>query len=96
MELYVGSKVILLRNIMNEKTGSVGYVFELYPDFDDNKKFGAQLIFQNGSLSGFSANEQDFCFSFVGHDPRYSTYNFKNMNQVYIDYRNGYWRFHDS
>jgi hypothetical protein len=92
MELIVGSKVILLRPVLGEPTGSPGYVFDTYDDFDGLGN-GAQVIFKGGSLDGFSAIDQEFCFKFVEHDPRYSSYEFKNVNQVTKDFRAGYWEF---
>lgn len=93
MELYVGSKVILLRDVMNEKSGSIGYVYEVYERGDNT--LGVSVIFQKGSYDGFSPEEQELCLQFVENDSRFSMYEFNNVNQVAKDYREGYWRFHD-
>jgi hypothetical protein len=92
MELTVGSKVILLRSMLGEPIGSIGYVFSTYADFDDAGT-GAQIIFQNAGLDGFSVKEQELYLEFVENDPRYSCYDFKNVNQVDRDFRAGYWEF---
>lgn len=94
MELTVGSKVVLLREMLNEKVGSVGYAFSEYDDFD-GLGTGVQIIFQNGSLDGFSVKDQNLYLENLGVDQRFSMYDFKNVNQVYNDYRKGWWRFND-
>lgn len=93
MELTIGSKVILLREMLGEKVGSIGYVYETYPDFDESGCTGVSIIFSCGGYGGFSAKEQDTYLEFVCDDPRYSMYKFKNVNQVYRDFQRGYWRF---
>jgi hypothetical protein len=95
MDLSVGSKVILLREMLNEKVGSQGIVFEIYPDFDNSSKTGVQVIFQGGNYCGFSAEEQELFFEDRGVDSRYQCYNFRNVNWVYADYRKGYWKFNE-
>ena len=92
-DLVVGQKVILKRNMMNEHEGSVGFVYETYPDFDDSGKMGASIIFQRGSYDGFSAQEQSLFLEAGRVDQRYAMYEFKNVNQVLLDYRSGYWDF---
>ena len=94
MDLVVGSKVLLKKSMMNEKEGSVGYAFSEYDDFD-GLGTGVQIIFQNGSLDGFSVKEQNLYLENLGVDQRFSMYDFKNVNQVYSDWRKGYWRFND-
>jgi hypothetical protein len=93
MELYIGSKVRLLRQMLNEKVGSIGFVVELYKDFDNSDLCGASIVFQSGSFDGFSAKDQDLFLEHIGEDPRFSTYNFINVLQVQKDFRNKYWDF---
>ena len=95
MELTVGSRVVLLREMLGEKVGSIGFVFEAYPDFDDSSKVGVQVIFQGGGYDGFSAEEQDLYLENLGADSRYCMYEFNSVNRVSADFRNGYWRFND-
>lgn len=92
MELTVGSRVILLRDMMREKVGSIGFVVEEYPDFDKNGN-GVSIIFQNGSFDGFSVNEQNLFLQNLGVDSRYERYPFEHVMKVNKDYRNGYWKF---
>ena len=91
--LVVGQRVILKIRIMNEPVGSVGFVFSEYPDFDDPTKTGVQIVFQNGFYDGFSHKEQCEILEIGRVDSRYSTYKFENVNQVWRDYKNGYWKF---
>jgi hypothetical protein len=90
MELYVGSKVRLLRRISNQPVGSIGFVYEIYARGDGS--MGASVIFQNGFYEGFAPGDM-FLIEHIGEDPRYSMYNFKNVSQVYADYKKGYWDF---
>lgn len=91
--LTIGQKVILKRAMLNEPEGSVGYVFSEYQDFENPSKTGVQIIFQKGSYDGFSYEEQCLYLQPGRVDQRYSMYEFKNVNQVWRDYQNGYWEF---
>jgi len=95
MELTIGSRVVLLRNMLGEHGGSVGYVCNVYRDFDNPSKQGVQVIFSGGGFDGFSQREQELYLEHRGDDPRYSTYNFKNVLQVEKDFRNGLWKFYE-
>lgn len=95
MELSVGSKVILLRDMLGEKVGSIGFVFDTYPDFSDSSKEGVQVVFQGGGYDGFSQEEQELYLQDIGVNPRYSQYVFRNVNWVYADWRKGYWSFNE-
>jgi hypothetical protein len=95
MELTVGSRVILKREMLGERVGSVGFVFTIYPDFDDASKDGVQVIFQGGGYDGFSQEEQELYLDDRGVDSRYSMYEFKSVGQVEKDFRNQHWKFHD-
>lgn len=91
MELVVGSKVRLNRDMMREHIGSVGFVYESYDRHDGT--LGASIIFQNGSYDGFSPEERDLFLEYIGEDPRFSMYEFEHVGQVECDYRKGYWDF---
>lgn len=92
-DLVVGQRVTLKREMLGEPIGSVGYVYEIYRDFDESNLNGASIIFMNGGYDGFSAEEQGLYLEIGDVDQRYSMYEFKNVNQVWRDYKNGYWRF---
>jgi len=94
-ELTIGSRVVLLREMLGEHGGSVGYVYNLYQDFDNPDKQGVEVIFSGGGHDGFSVNEQRLYLDFIDHDPRYSMYEFKNVIQLSKDFRNGYWKFYE-
>jgi len=95
VESKVGMKVILLRAMLGNEIGAVGFVYEEYVDFDDKSKTGLSIIFQNGKFDGFSFDDQKRYLQFLGIDPRYSLYSFRNVNHVMKYFKSGYWKFHE-
>jgi len=94
MNLNVGSVVTLAMPMLGCKPGTRGVVFNLYPDFDDPKKKGAQIIFENGNYDGFSAEDQDTFLNEenVRYIPFYiREYKFENVLKVSKDFREGLW-----
>ena len=91
--LVVGQRVILNREMLGEPVGSVGYVYEVYNDFDYPNLNAVSVIFQGGGYDGFSVKEQEAFLIPLEVDSRYTMYNFKNVNQVWKDYQNEYWKF---
>ena len=91
--LVVGQRVILNREMLGEHVGSIGFVYEVYQDFDYSDLSAVSIIFQSGSFDGFSVKEQEAFLIPLEVDSRYTMYNFKNVNQVWKDYQNGYWKF---
>jgi len=89
----IGDKFSLGVPCLGNKAGAIGYVFNIYKDFDYPDEFGIQVIFPNGKYDGFSSDEQDSFLNFVEHSLEHSTYWFKNVIQVGKDYRSGYWKF---
>lgn len=92
-DLVVGQKVILKKSMLGEHVGSVGYVYETYHDFDDSNCRGASIIFMGGGYDGFSVEEQNLYLEIGDVDQRYSMYEFQDINRVWRDYKNGYWKF---
>ncbi len=91
--LVVGQEVYLKKAILGEPTGSKGYVYETYEDFDDPQKNAVSIIFTNGGYDGFSVKEQESFLEVGRVDQRYTMYQFKNVNQLYRDFQHGYWKF---
>lgn len=91
--LVVGQRVILNREMLGEPVGSIGYVYEVYNDFNDSDLDAISVIFQGGGYDGFSVSDQEMYLTPLEVDSRYTMYEFKNVNQVCKDYRNGYWKF---
>jgi hypothetical protein len=89
----IGLKVTLKQNCLGNKINTVGYVFNLYPDFDRKDKVGIQVIFENGNYDGFSVEEQKLFLKMGKIDPRYSNYVFRSVAQVNYDFYDGYWNF---
>lgn len=93
MESMIGSKWKLLRPMLGNESGVIGYAFNQYEDFDVVGELGLQIIFPNGNLDGFSVNERNLFLEYIGYDLRYVEYEFKNVMQVDKDFRNKYWEF---
>lgn len=91
-EYMIGAKFKLKTPMLGVPVGSVGYVFNQYDDFDYPRELGVQIIFENGNYDGFSITEQEMFLEYLGYDTRYVGYKFKNVMQVYMDYRSGYWK----
>lgn len=91
--LVVGQRVILNREMLGEHVGSIGFVYEVYNDFDNSDLNAVSIIFQGGGYDGFSASDQELYLTPLEVDSRYTMYNFKNVNQVWRDYKSGYWKF---
>lgn len=93
MRVAVGAMFKLKRSFppIRAYEGNIGYVFEVYPDFDDNSKFGAMLIFESGGYDGFSNNELEEYCEFVGVSDRHNSYEFKHVFQVFKDFNRGFW-----
>lgn len=91
--LVVGQEVRLKREMLGEPTGSKGYVYEVYDDFDDSDLSAVSVIFQNGGYDGFSVSDQEAFLEIGRVDQRYTMYQFKNVIELWRDYRNGYWKF---
>jgi len=91
--LVVGQEVYLKKAMLGGTVGSKGYVYETYEDFDEPEKNAVSIIFSNAGYDGFSVKEQELFLEIGRVDQRYTMYDFKNVNQVYKDYLNGYWQF---
>ena len=91
--LVVGQEVYLKREMLGEPIGSKGFVYEVYQDFDNPKLDAVSIIFEDGGHDGFSFEEQKLFLEVGRVDSRYSRYEFKTVNQVWKDYRDGYWQF---
>ncbi|KKN55609.1 hypothetical protein LCGC14_0580810 [marine sediment metagenome] len=92
MTMKVGTICKLKVNCLNNKAGTLGVVFNDYGD-------GFQAIFENGSYDGFSTTrdlpsqtrsvaqiEADYFLEEVGFEESLAAYQFKNVNQVFVDY----------
>ena len=81
------------RAMLGNGAGTIGYVFSEYPDFDNAREKGIQIIFKNGCLDGFSYQEQGLYLEFLEIVEEYSTYQFQNVGQVFKDWIKSYWNF---
>lgn len=94
----VGTKVeVVVDGLMGVSKGMVGYVFEVYTDFEDGTKQGIQVIFENGEYHGFSHSEQKTMLNRVKYVPLYGIYRYssweEHISKVTKDYERGYWDF---
>lgn len=85
--LFLGQQVTLQKDLIKDKKGAIGYVYEEYGDTS------VSVIFENGSYDGFSPEEQMWLLEGKKISSLYSSYEFKNVNQVAKDYSDGYWNF---
>lgn len=97
MEIKIGTVVVLKKSLLsfNLKSGSIGIVYELYPDFYNADMNGASIIFENGRYDGWSYEEQQIFLTPLVNIIKYSDYEFKNVAKVSNDYLNGYWNWDD-
>lgn len=91
----IGMRVKLKTHMLGNPCGTIGYVFNEYPDFDGSEITGKQIIFANGQYDGFSALEQDLFLEMGEIDPRCSMFIFKNVMQVSQEYHDGFWNFEE-
>jgi len=89
----IGMRFRLKREILGNSAGTIGYVFNQYPDFDVDGEFGFQIIFRNGDYDGFSFNERELYLEEDGFEEKYVDYEFQNVMQVSQDFADGYWNF---
>jgi len=91
----IGTRVILLRPMLGENAGSIGYVVNEYKDYEEFSQTGVQVVFEKGGFDGFSYKEQTLYLEFLEIVPQYAAYTFNNVLSVYNDFRRGFWRFHN-
>lgn len=89
----IGAVYKLKRAMLGNPKGTIGFVYEEYPDFDDKSKLGVSIIFKNGRYDGFSAKEQEDYLEFCYFDMGYANYNFENVGKLSQDFHSGYWTF---
>ena len=93
MYTKIGSKFKLLKSMLGNSAGVIGYVFHQYKDYDDSDEIAIEIIFSNGNYDGFSKREQSDFLEYQGYNLEYAGYIFQNVIQVSKDFRNGYWKF---
>lgn len=86
----IGQSYRLKRAMLGNQAGAIGYVFNLYSDYDGDG-IGFQIIFENGDYDGFSVKEQNEYLEYIQENPDYSRYQFRNVMKVIGDYNSGYW-----
>lgn len=88
----IGDVYKLKQYMMGNDEGSIGYVYDEYPDFNDPREKGVCVIFENGEYCGFSKDETDAFLELVGHEPLYEGYQFKSVIFLSMDYEEEYWK----
>jgi hypothetical protein len=92
--MEIGDVVILRLEVLLNKPGTRGVVFNSYTDFDDSSKEGHQIIFENGEYGGFSFEQQELLLEKI--DVKYipssiRNYIFTNVMKVDQDWEAGFW-----
>lgn len=84
----VGTIVKIAKRFMGDEAGSIGVVYENYCLGDAHK--GCSIITASGAYDGFSKD----CLNIlsvkpIGYCNAISAYQFKNVNQLTVDFHNG-------
>lgn len=86
MKLHVGDIVRVIPSFLGNPENTLGFVYEIYTDFDDATKNGVSIILENGcDLGGFSFEEQQRYLSFVRKSGLH--YDFKNVTKLVDDFQ---------
>lgn len=99
--MKVGSIVQTKLEILGNPVGTLGICYEEYNlksgtngnAGEDSYANGCSVIFANGSLDGFSAQEQKDFLTDIGFEPTYASYKFEGVMKVSDDFRRGIWNF---
>lgn len=69
--------------------GSVGIIYETYPDKDNEAQEVISVLLMNGhDIGSFNGEEQSENLTWIGHS--YLTYSYTNPGQLMTDFRDGY------
>lgn len=86
----IGSICKLKRNLLGNSTGTMGVVYELYPDPERPGELGISVIFQNGKYSRFSVKDQELILTECGFSPDCCGYLYRENQQLTTDFNNGF------
>lgn len=80
----VGDIVTIKKGFMGDPDGELGFIYEIYPDFDKMEENGVSILTKTGKdLGGFSVQEQKDYLEFVRHSD--FSYTFTNVIQLERD-----------
>lgn len=86
--IEAGDLVKIDPRFLNENDSGIGFVYEVYQDFDDESKNGVSIITKEGKdLGGFSYREQ--IEYLVKERSTGLSYQFVNVIKLANDYREG-------
>lgn len=85
--MKIGSLVKLTKYCLCNPPGTLGYVYDIYEDFDDHLKQAVSVIFVNGEYDGFSVKDQAVFLEHVADTN--TSYNFINVMQLSRDFEKG-------
>lgn len=88
--MKLGDIVRLTAVCLGNPKGTLGYVYQEYPDFD-GPYTSVSVIFENGEYDGFSAQEQFLMLEYVRSTD--FEYHFKNVMKLSQDYNNKVFKF---
>ena len=92
--LQVGDVVTNAMPLLGCEPGTRGVVYQVYEDFEEEGKFGASIIFENGAYDGFSHEDQQIMLNEeeVKYVPFWiHNYKFTNVVKLTEDFREGFW-----
>lgn len=88
--MKIGDIVKLTVPCLSNPEGTLGYVYDEYPDFD-GPYTGISVIFENGEYDGFSAKEQHLMLEYIRSTDLH--YQFKNVMKLSQDFEQGIFKF---
>lgn len=94
MKLKVGDVVTLAMPMLGCTPGTRGVIYDIYEDFDDPRREGVCVIFENGEYDGFSFEEQNLFLNneTVTFTPFFvKEYKFENVMKLSQDFKRGLW-----
>jgi len=91
--MKVGDVVHNTIEVLGNKPGTRGVIYEIYSDFDDSKQVGISVIFENGEYDGFSKEDQKIFLEKedVNIPLDIKEYKFTNVMKLSQDFNKGFW-----
>jgi hypothetical protein len=86
--LKLGDKVRINRAFLGSPAGTLGFIYELYGDFDDKTKTGVSILLEDGKdLGGFSFQDQQEFLEYVDEGLGY--YKFESVLKLREQFKKG-------
>lgn len=92
MKLQIGHVVKLKTQCLNNVVGTLGVVVDAYNfPASNGLHYGYTIIFENGAYDGFAEEDEvDTFLEILSVCEPLSSYKFRNVDQLWKDYKRGY------